>query len=330
MRIPGRPARLLMWLLPTLLLLSACVTTGGTPEGYAGGQDLAHAGKHEAAVAQYDAALAKDPTYVPAWLGRAESRLALDQVKPGLDDLDHALSLAPDDARALALRAGLLRTLNRWTPAAADYAHLGTLEPTVEEWPLGEGFCRSQSGDWAASAKAYARAATLKPDDPWAQGGLAANLALDGRCSEALPPFDRVIELAPKHAAAHMGRGVCLVSLGHPEQAEADFTRVLELAPHDDPQYAEALFQRAEARAALGRPAEAIRDYAAIMALDPKRTEAARQEMLEPRQLAELLRKAVTAQGAAAGEMLPLVRCFAGHLLDKGLPGCRQLLDRPR
>ncbi|MGE4553690.1 MAG: tetratricopeptide repeat protein [Desulfovibrionaceae bacterium] len=338
MRTTGRLARpsfLFLWLWLALLPLGLvdCAATGhgrGAPEGYARGLDLAHAGQHEAALAQYDAALAQNPAFAPAWLARAESRLALEQVKPGLDDLDHALTLAPDDARALGLRAGLLRTLSRWDAAARDYARLGTLEPAVEEWPLGEGFCRSQSGDWPGAAAAYARAAALAPDDPWAQGGLAANLALDSRCTEALAPFDRVVALAPDSPAAHMGRGVCLASLGRTADAEADFSRVLELAPPQDPQYAEALFQRAEARAALGRTADAAHDYAAILALDPERTAAARGEMLEPRRLAELLRKAVTAQGAAAGGMLPLLRCFAAHQLDKALPGCRQLLDNPR
>ena len=64
-------------------------------------------GRHGQALQAYDAAVAADPAFQPAYANRALAREKRGQVKGALDDFDRALRLNPADAGSLIGRAAL-------------------------------------------------------------------------------------------------------------------------------------------------------------------------------------------------------------------------------
>lgn len=84
---------------------------------------IAHAGNdaHERAVRDFDEALRREPRNPTARYFRGHSRAALGLHDEALDDYDRALELKPDFASALVFRGLLLESLGRRERAVADY-----------------------------------------------------------------------------------------------------------------------------------------------------------------------------------------------------------------
>jgi TolB-like protein len=127
------------------------------------------------AIRLYEAAIARDSSWAPAWAGLAESRAALPWYLPGpyaerpwAENLDAAERAA---RRALAL-----------DPASATaWVALGNVHR--ERW------------DWKEAEDAYTRALTLDPDNVEAHQQYAEFLAYVGRLDEALEAARRALSL---------------------------------------------------------------------------------------------------------------------------------------
>ncbi len=238
----------------------------------AGAAELARGGAQRAE-RTLSRALALEPGLAPALLLRAAARLSLSRRLrdnaglPGcLDDLDRSLAVAPDDARALRLRAevrgdcddddGARRDLERslvlapengWARAelAEQLCDSGRFE---EAWPhikrLGRG--HGQAG-WY-----------------WALRGRA--LALGGRAAEGLAALDKAVRLSPRLASALGWRGEARRRLGRLRLALEDFDRSIAM----DPGFVYAYEWRARLRLALGRPKPALADAELIVRRDAR------------------------------------------------------------
>ena len=331
--------------LALVLLLTACVT--GNPAGYDAGLELARSGDHPAAAASFDRALALNPAFAPAWLARAESRQAMGQTRPALEDFRQASELDPANAAAWTGLARMEEELFLFESAAAHYGKAAELvsatrqgaqrdgpDTAVDKTPdkavdlyLAQALNLSRTGNHAQAARAYAQAAVLDPQNPWAEGGRAASLALSGRCDQALAAFDRFLILMPGNPDGLLGRGLCRMETGRAEEALADFDALLALAPEPGPDQGDLLFHRARALAALDRVREAVAAFAQVVALDPERAEAVRAEILSPKAVLKLLKQAQDPAKADVERLLPVMECFVGQMLGKDMPGCRQVLN---
>ncbi len=329
--------RLAALLLPLALILALPACVARTPAGYDAGLELARSGDHAGAVASFDQALAKDPAFAPARVARAKSLTALGQPRPALDELRQASDLAPEDPEVWIAMAELEEKLFLLDSAAAHYGRAGDL--TAQAEAKGEGQAAtlaraadlymaqalnlSRSGNHAQAAKAYGRAGLLDPQNPWAEAGQAAGLALAGRCDQARIHFDRFLDMMPGDADGLLGRGLCAMETGHMEDGLADFQALLAL----DPDNGEALFHQARCLAALDRVDEAVAGFARVVELDPERAEVVRNQVLSPKTVLKLLKQARTPDKADLDRLLPVMECFAGQMLGKDMPGCRQMLN---
>jgi tetratricopeptide (TPR) repeat protein len=191
---------------------------------------LLRQGRHAAAKADLDAALADRADFVEARIDRALAALGLGRPHDALADLDAAVAQGCPYTRVYFLRARVRESLGDAAGARQDRATGLRLHPADE-------------ASWVA--RAQARAA----DEP----------------AGALADLNEALRLNPRSRAALQNRAHVLAErLGRPEAALADLDRLLTLWPDDQP----ARRGRAVLLARLGRRAQALREAEASLARD--------------------------------------------------------------
>ena len=218
-------------------------------EAIARGKAKLDAGDYQAAIADFDQALALDPRHAQTWFNRGLARGNLGRPQEALADLDQAIALDPRHARAYANRGNARADLGRWREAIADYDQALTLDPR--------------------HALAHSN-----------RGVARANL---GQHREAIADYDQALALDPRHAQTYVNRGLAHAQLGRPREAIADYDQALAL----DPRHALAYGCRGDARTRLDQLPEAIADYERCLELAPQQpqAEAVRQEIARLRAL---------------------------------------------
>jgi tetratricopeptide (TPR) repeat protein len=239
-------------------------TKAGIPEltALAAAADLA-AGEPASAERRSSAALRRAPALGAALLCRAAARLALGRRRRTnhplagcLADLDAFLAKAPDDARALRLRAEVRNDLEDVAGARADLERLLRLD-AEDGWArveLADLLCDSGSFD-----EAWPHIVALAPKHAkdgwyWALRGRA--LATTGRTAEGLAALAKASRLSPRHAAVRAWHGEALRVNGRYEAALAEFGAAVAA----DPGFLYAYEWRGRLLVMLGRPREALKD----------------------------------------------------------------------
>ncbi len=154
----------------------------------------ARAGRHPAALATLDRAVAAAPESVEPRYLRGLLRLESGNVDGGVDDLAAALALSP--------------------AAAPIAAALGS--------------ARLRAGDAAGADRALRRSLLLLPGQPDALAGLAGCRVAGLRFPDGLRAADRALLLAPGHAQARGNRAEALHHLGRHDEALADLAALAE------------------------------------------------------------------------------------------------------
>jgi tetratricopeptide (TPR) repeat protein len=195
------------------------------------------------AVADVEAVIARRPEDGPAYAERARLRLqyqSLDDPETVLADLDQAVDLAPDDARAHFLRGWALLNFPLQGAVPDPHAALDDLR----------------------------RAAALDPDDAEIQLTLAQALFADEDAAGALLPAQRAVELDSGVVLSWMLRAHIQAVLGDFHAAVDDLTGALEV--EDTPTLRATLYaERGYLRWRLGAAAEARADVVAALQADP-------------------------------------------------------------
>ena len=180
-------------------------------------------GRHEAALAGYDRALALRPDDPQALSNRSVSLDELKRYEEALADCDRALSLLPGDPPALSNRGNALRGLGRHAEALV----------------------------------CYDRALALRPDFPEALSSRGSMLHDIQRSAEALASFDRALAIRPDYTVALSNRGIVLKDLQRHAEAMASFDKALAIRPD----FADCRVSRAMLLLLLGRLAEGWPEY---------------------------------------------------------------------
>ena len=205
-------------------------------------------------------------TALPAALRtRGRALYLLDREQEALADFDRAISLAPDDQRALAYRGDTYRWLGRYEEALADLGRAIDLTPD-DAWAISRrGAAYAEMGRYEEALADLGRAIDLTPGDPWAISRRGAAYAEMGRYEEALADLGRAIDLTPDDAWTIGSRGQAYREMSRYEEALADFSRAIDLAPD----YAWAIASRGEAYRLMGRYEEALADFSRAIDLAP-------------------------------------------------------------
>ena len=161
------------------------------------------------AVALYDAALGRDPTYGDAHIGKASS-LALYGARnaTGPEELTEWLNRAEQSAKR---GAAVMRGSGRPTAIFAQ----------ISGYRL----------DFRRALREFSQALAANPDDPWVFGKSLNIMPWLAGGAAALALADRFIALDPLNPLAYALRGTCLFVLRHHASSIEAFSKAVALAP---------------------------------------------------------------------------------------------------
>ncbi|MEO0036546.1 MAG: hypothetical protein RLZZ501_2569, partial [Pseudomonadota bacterium] len=234
------------------------------------GNILKMAGRHQEAVARFDAALALDPASAETHRCRALSLKALGRFDAALAAFGAALAVEPDHVDTLGSRANLLVELGRPDAALADYDRALALRPDFVEAYNNRGVVLNGRGAYREAMLGFCKALTLRKDYPEAYNNRGITFKSLGKYEMALRDYDTALALRPAYPEAHNNRGNALKEMRRLEEALQSFERAIALKPD----YAEAYNNRGVVRADLRQTEEAIHNYDRAIALKPDYAEA--------------------------------------------------------
>jgi tetratricopeptide (TPR) repeat protein len=227
-------------------------------------------GRNDAALANYDRALALQPDFIQALNNRGAVLKQMKRYGEALTSYDRALDLQPDHAEVLNNRAGVLHELKRYDEALANYDRALALRSGHAEALNNRGITLQALGRHAEALTSYDSALSLRPDFVEAFINRGITLYDLNRFDEALVDYDRALRLRPNNADALSNRGNALRKLLRYDAALASYDDALRLQPH----HVEALYSRGLALRELGRFDEALANYDGALALRPDYAEA--------------------------------------------------------
>lgn len=241
-----------------------------TAEGFSRrGAVLASNGKLDAALIDFDKAVALAPTEASYLRLRAGARLANRQLLLAAADLDKAITIAPDNAEARMMRAGI--RFGTHDPAGArEDLHVAdkALPPSSSK--------RLQLGSMLTAADDYDGA--LLNFDAWLKAhpeDASRPAAFNGRCwtrallnrelDRALDDCNAAIRLRRDNAAFLDSRALVRLRRGELTLALADYDAAIRIAPRQ----AWSLYARGIVRKRLGDTSGANADRASAVAIEP-------------------------------------------------------------
>jgi tetratricopeptide (TPR) repeat protein len=190
-------------------------------------------GELKLALADFDQALALDPTYGGVSLLRGIASSASSEYRQAIEDFTRALALDPNNTFAYAHRGMASRKLKDYEQAMADFDRVLALDPHFEEASLLRSLTYEKFNEERGGLGSFDQVIERNPSD--AQAHIQRGMAL---CS--LGEYDRAIEnltqalaLDPGAAQVYAGRGHVYLEMGDLERATTDFRRSLEYNPLD-------------------------------------------------------------------------------------------------
>lgn len=160
-------------------------------------QAYAERAANKEAAADYSAALGLEPASAPAYIGRAQSRLAINDLDGAITDLSEALRIGGKTARLFVARG---------------YAHLlkGNAETAIAD---------------------FTAAIALQPENASAYNNRGLANRKKGDVASALADYSSAIRLNPAYAQAYANRGYVYETQGNKPAAATDLRHALALDP---------------------------------------------------------------------------------------------------
>lgn len=220
-----------------------------------------NAGMYDEALADYDTAIRLNPPFYEAHYNRADLLRELGDDDAALRDLDYALQIEPDHVDSLVNRADLLLALGETERAQTDIEHGLTLDPANARLLSARGDVLTETGDTDQAWAAYSAALGADPElaAAWANRGVLAYLT--DRPADAVADLTEALRLADD-AALRCNRAIALQATGEHRRALEDLESALASGA-DDP---DLLYRRGVSRLALGDAEGARADWEAHMA----------------------------------------------------------------
>jgi tetratricopeptide (TPR) repeat protein len=216
------------------------------------------------AAADWKEALRLDPGHVATHLSVAGADLAAGRHEAALASLDRAVAADPDDSQALAQRAGCLERLGR--QAEADKCFEAALRLDRVNPYFDRGWVRLVTGNDRAGFADLQRGIDAFPDDPDAYVYRASQyLFSPDESGKALADAERAVRLAPESSDAHFVLAQCRDAEEKTDLAIESLNRALAI----DPSFVGARATRARLLMEKERFSEALDDCDDALALDP-------------------------------------------------------------
>ncbi|BBC91241.1 tetratricopeptide repeat protein [Streptomyces griseofuscus] len=266
----GTDASFLIAALTQLLATPAITAATRTLAHTIRGREHRNAGAYEAALADYNTALAHDPDYERAARGRGMTYDHMERYQEALNDFNRVIQLDPDSAWARLQRSFVHQELGRDDDALTDLNHAIGLNPPEDAWAViaARGLVYQGLGRYDEALTDLDHAIQLEPDRASIIGSRGQTYRSLGRYDDALTDLDHAIQLDPDQAWAIANRGETYRLMHRYDDALTDFNHAIQL----DPDYAWAIASRGETYRDLGRYDEALTDLDHAIQLNPGQT----------------------------------------------------------
>lgn len=235
------------------------------PEPYiALGRAYAHAGKNDAAISNYEAALQRRPEDREALLAMSAALLAANQFDRTVSTLQDAIKHYPQDEALLTNLGNAYLRQGKVTEAQEALSRAVSANPEHPDAHNLLGLCAVQRGDRQQAEQSFREAIRLQPTLAEPQNNLANLLTGEQRYDEAEFRFRRALALNPQYADAHHGLGLLLI-LTH---REAEAGNELQAAALDSPANPQIHIDLADLLSAQGRLPGAAAEYRRALELN--------------------------------------------------------------
>jgi protein O-mannosyl-transferase len=233
------------------------------------GNALRQVGQTDAAIAQYEMAIAVRSDYAEAFSNRAAALVELGRWDDAVESARQAVDLKPSDPVAHNNLAMALAHSGK-DEAVRQYQQALQIDPNYAEAESNLGVLLAQMGQPTAAIEHLERAIGHKPDYAPAYSNLGNTLAQAGNLERACLEFKLAVQFDPQSAEVHNNFGAVLQRVGKLAEAIDQYQQALRLKPD----YAEAHSNLGGALAQTGRDGEAIVHYRAAVKLNPDFAEA--------------------------------------------------------
>lgn len=228
---------------------------------------IAHveAQRYAEALADLNRSLSLRPDHAPALALRAEVWKVRGENERALADLDRALALDASLGYACASR-GHLRLVARHPDAAlADLDRAIELDPGYAWAHALRGDARLMRGEHELALADLDRAVALDPGSDYAHALRGEVYRVTGDYRMAIDAFRHALDLNPRYDWVLARRGDALLTLGDTAAAQADLHRALELNPRNEA----ALTSRGDLYRSLGQIEPALVDLNTALSISP-------------------------------------------------------------
>jgi len=171
------------------------------------------------------------PERLRSLIFRAGDALEQDRLTLAQQIINEALSIAPNQADVLRLRALLLAKFGNIQASMATFEQALRAVPddALAYWQYAR-VCE-EAGDIVAASRLRKQAVELLPESPLAWGDLGEHLYQYESVEASLGPLECATRLAPDHAPAQLKLGNALVSCGRVDEGVTAIRRALDSEP---------------------------------------------------------------------------------------------------
>ncbi|MBY0358032.1 MAG: tetratricopeptide repeat protein [Candidatus Obscuribacterales bacterium] len=244
--------------------------------------------QYNEALNAFSAAIAADPKFPLAYIGKADTHLCLGEDDKALADLETAIRLDPEQPEAYFLRSRYYKKKDQHELALKDFdkavildkAYLERSQETTREWQknkhalsgllklgkntpeasdlIGHGLALFRAGNHLEAIHALTEAICNEPDSLEAFKWRASVYMHMSSFAYAIEDLDRAISITPADPELFASRAKAYLELGKANLALADYSKAIELSQKPQAEFFE---DRGLVYSRLGQSAKAIADF---------------------------------------------------------------------
>lgn len=171
--------------------------------------------------------------YPKVYRSRGNAQYQLHQFQAAIDDFDRALAISSDDVESLVMRGWSHYAMDNNEKALGDFDQAIALSPQSALAYVGRGQVLLEEDRFSEALADFELAVRHGPKLQASYFGRGAAHSALGQMDESLADYDRAIELAPEHASAYFARALVHAHLGRDGKAIDDLSKAIEYRPDD-------------------------------------------------------------------------------------------------
>jgi tetratricopeptide (TPR) repeat protein len=186
-------------------------------------------GRLDRAIADYEEAIALDPSSERAYISLGTAYELLGQLDRAMAAVDKAIALNPSSYEAYRNRGILFEKMMQLESAIDDFTRAIFLKPSFYEAYTNRGVIYAKIGQYDKAIADYGKAIAINSNNFSAYSNRGISFTLIGQNDRALEDFDRAIELGQDDALAYFNRGMFFRRMGNGRLAVPDVRKACDL-----------------------------------------------------------------------------------------------------